>query len=439
MYVTPHGISNFTGNACYTLASFQLLMQCTEITQKIIDLYNKGNSNNKEKLRYLAAFINWYNTTTSTDGYLYIKDLMNLFLDKIYPNTNTEKYKGKIEFWGQKVHLQFKKQEDSNEFLTNLMGVYLDYFPDILKLYQIKIVDELLFFKSDKLANNNTTNKNFFTYSHNEYGIKKKLSKKILKRSIKPDYEGILNLSIPNSGNATFSNVFDSYFKIEFRENEDPFPTNRKIYYSTQKKIIDTSKYFFISFVRFISDYNENNNLITSKINIDIEQIPVDNFQINNKIYNLVGFINHLGKLMVHGHYIAHRKYKEIWYKCDDSSVGQIEGIMTSDNIYLKKSYILLYEEQTGRNSNIPMPISARRNNFTTIQLLIERLDFFYKNEISKKSKIDINLLFNLLYYKQILECLIKKGLLNFGQHINISSGNASLYLGIIKRILYKK
>ena len=142
---------------------------------------------------------------------------------------------------------------------------------------------------------------------------------------------------------------------------------------------------------------------------------------------------------MVHGHYIAHRKYKEIWYKCDDSSVGQIEGIMTSDNIYLKKSYILLYEEQTGRNSNIPMPISARRNNFTNIQLLIERLDFFYKNEISKKTKIDINLLFNLLYYKQILECLIKKGLLNFGQHINISSGNASLYLGIIKRILYKK
>ena len=90
--------------------------------------------------------------------------------------------------------------------------------------------------------------------------------------------------------------------------------------------------------------YNENNNSFKLR---QLITYPLNDFEINNKKYDLFGVVYHYGGINS-GHYTCVVKHNNIWVMCDDRRVYEIpqERVMSSN------AYILFYIAQESINNN---------------------------------------------------------------------------------------
>ena len=89
--------------------------------------------------------------------------------------------------------------------------------------------------------------------------------------------------------------------------------------------------------------YNENNNFKLKQL----ITYPINNFELENKKYDLFGVIYHYGSINS-GHYVCVVKYNNKWVLCDDRRVYEIE----EDRVMNSNAYILFYISQESINNN---------------------------------------------------------------------------------------
>lgn len=280
------GFKNY-GNTCYFNTCLQLLFNCDIFNNY---LYNLENIENK--------FLKGYCIT--------LKDNYNLNIDTIGPRI--------LYNYLKKNYNQFSNNDphDSSEALISLL-------------------DSL--FENLKLKNLHKIFNNFFNFE-----IKTNILCHETKHNfISKSKENIICLSIPETDNITFKECLKNY------NNEEIFNNDNKYYNDKINKYVDATKKvsiiyypYYLFFILKRYNFNIFSNKIENKISIPLE------YNFNEKLYNLIGFITQVGDLN-NGHYIAIIKKDNIWNLCNDDNIEIIDD-NTLQN-YLSISYILLFKK----------------------------------------------------------------------------------------------
>ncbi len=102
----------------------------------------------------------------------------------------------------------------------------------------------------------------------------------------------------------------------------------------SEEKIIESKKYFIVKLIIY---NNRRDKLKLNYINF------LDDISINNKKYELISFIVHIGRNLSSGHYINYSKINTKWYLFNDNEVKNV--IMSNEYFDGRTSpYILLYK-----------------------------------------------------------------------------------------------
>ena len=262
--------------------------------------------------------ISTYNV--SYEQYIKIKTFicLNKFFYKYYKN-NVEKSDiecfFKLNIPNSTNPYQFGSQQDSLEFLSNILNNLNELFLSNSKYFYFKQI-------------NINTHNNQFSFINN-----------ILE-----------NINIED--NRSLQQLIDLYLS------------------NTQKFYIDDKNelpmYFIIPLARFIANSNgtKRKQIITQVSNVeeninvsyyDLKGMNIDIKNINHELsnildhnkkitYTLKAFIIKLGTNLNSGHYITYRKIKGFWYICNDNTITR--NIRLDDALIAAKSaYIYLYEQ----------------------------------------------------------------------------------------------
>ena len=134
-------------------------------------------------------------------------------------------------------------------------------------------------------------------------------------------------LPIPNKKDITITDCINLYLEQEVLDGENKWyneKTNEYIIANKKIKIKTYPKIFILCFNRFTN----NGNKITNEISVS------EVLQIKKKKYNLYGICNHLGS-SGGGHYIAHCKNNNEWYRFNDGIVTKVTNLnLNSPSIY---------------------------------------------------------------------------------------------------------
>lgn len=310
-----------------------------EIYEKYISLISNTNKNliNSSYLffeNYESNYTQWSNASLndiiknrasyniSNNIYIKIKTFicLNIFFNKYYKN-NVEK--SNIEcFFRLDIPIstnpyQFGSQQDSLEFLSNILNNLNELFLSNSKYFYFKQI------------NIDATN-NKFSFTNN-----------ILEN---------ININIKNI--QSLQQLIDSYLG------------NTQQFYIDDKN--ELPMYFIIPLARFIANPNgtKRQQIITQVSNVE-ENINVSYYDLkgmnidiknithkwsdilnNRKIiqYKLKAFIIKIGPNLNSGHYITYRKIKGFWYICNDNTITK-NITLESALIAAKSAYIYLYEQ----------------------------------------------------------------------------------------------
>jgi ubiquitin carboxyl-terminal hydrolase 36/42 len=154
-------------------------------------------------------------------------------------------------------------------------------------------------------------------------------------KSIKSDNFTVLTLPCKNS----LSKSLASFLETEILTSENRFDceltcksktdASKTVYLSKLPKILILCLKRF-SYVARTGKCEKNRDLIDCEFKLEL----------NNKHYELVGTIDHIGKYIDGGHYIGKvRDVRNIWFECDDENIKEISDPINSNN------YILFYHE----------------------------------------------------------------------------------------------
>jgi len=419
------GILNL-GNTCFFNSFMQLFLRCNDIIVFIIN-YNIPNGINiekKSKIKNLKQFIRLY------------------FDDTISPNN--EILTDLVVKIANSIGFEIGAQQDAMEFF----GFFLDFYDLIFedKLKPFYKVDE-------KITMQRTTRKGNLNEKVDPKPTEKTMPSSYLNLPFKDKYY-IKNPKYSNDKLNLQDLLNDYCMKSIFPVTEQLPNENGKYIYSNEIEII-CSKYLFINLRREGLELNKNGKRVIGgtykdnrgkihenpiKFKIENEVTIPDTLTIpkNNKKYNLIGFYVHSGSESG-GHYYAYKKYDDRWYKFNDSSKEGPD--LKEEDFQLNKfqAKTLLYEEipsESGGGGSIAKQISVTQNITIPVDGIIKKIDSFYDIIIKDLSGIGtIQILFELCYYKKLLEC-IKDKIPNYGIVIDLTINNRTNFINILKQKL---
>jgi ubiquitin carboxyl-terminal hydrolase 8 len=158
-----------------------------------------------------------------------------------------------------------------------------------------------------------------------------------------------LTLPIPNKNNCTLHDCLDEFSISEELNKEN----NNQYYCSKDNKYTDAKKQMYIwrspkILVIHLARFT-NNGMKISKNNTSIDY-PLKDLTLESNVhlynrydkkYDLISVSIHMGGAGG-GHYVAYRKFNNIWYSCNDSHVSVVDEKKVIDN----NAYLLIYKEQ---------------------------------------------------------------------------------------------
>ena len=283
------GITN-NGNECFFNSVLQLMYQLKDFNN---ELRNFGNFNIASTY---VSFLDEYNRAISN-------------------NTKSIEAKDiKYQVFNKDKRRNHKTQEDAYEYLGYLLN-------DILKsIYSIEGIHP---------PKDNITNLINIEYNYIDQSLicdtKKNNSTDTFQMLILPINDFIYENGI----------TFNSYLELLSSEEINKLCETCNSNHDFLRQI----KYVFNKYVLIIMKiYDHSNN----KIIVNLDKLMTEQITLNDKQYNLIGFIVHIGNNPRSGHYMSYTKKHDKWIKYDDNITTVINDIndIKSD----ESKYIYLYE-----------------------------------------------------------------------------------------------
>jgi ubiquitin C-terminal hydrolase len=326
------GLSNL-GNTCFLNSAIQLLSNCHELTELIIDNKLEDDKNDdKKEIRFVKIFFKTINAMWEDNCQVTptgIKQSLGSYYDEYKSN----------------------HQQDSSEVLQRMIDLLhegLCYRADIkLKIppkMQQHIQDKISSYQQAYQYFDKVYSKNYSKIIEMLYGLYYIQLRCPICNYVSESFETFNNISIPmNSTCKTLFDCLDLFTKTEVIETDNKWECskcNRKINPEKKMHIWSLPKYLFI----FIKRFDNNLNKIRGFVDFPLSNLNLKQYCEESKSqhyrYDCIGVNNHLGSFRG-GHFNTCCKNPNgSWYCFDDENVEQLQH---KNEIKTENVYILLY------------------------------------------------------------------------------------------------
>ena len=349
------GILNL-GNTCYINVNIQLILNCTELNELLLEKFNTVKPN---ELLYSYLCILKRLNEIKNEQIIEIDNLENkndkICIRKLRLTSFIEKFRrifSQVSFNQQDClegltfildnfhnSLIIKKEDDYSLIMNNVR-----YNNDIMNtcIHQ---------FKND-ISKDHTLLFNLF-YSYVSNSIKCNDCQHTIYK-IEKYKEISLDIDNDNKDNNNLDKLFGKYFQPDILVGYK-CDKCKKTNCNKTIELLNTPRYLIIQLKRFIfhqekMQFNKLTTPIEYPLYLDLDDYLIKNNinqNINEKnVFNLSTVINHLGNGFNGGHYTSFHKIQEKWFHADDETIVEVDKEIIFTNKHKQDAYILIYEKQ---------------------------------------------------------------------------------------------
>ena len=293
-----------SGNNCFINSSLQSLYYIPEFRNLIMGQSIEIETKNKTLELYLGKY--------SKAEFNMIHDLGQYYRDR-QAGVSICEY---VKHFHTRLSFTLGRQEDASEFLQNLFKLIMNNTKTCLNVTLCE------------LFHNNVTTKSYYLYDDKKYDNVSSIYQLTLILIIKDNLQQSIDVNFKNE-------VIDDY-KIQIKSSIH----RTKLYRSYT--IDSISPYLIIQLKRF--NYIAPASFkITKRMNMPLKFIMNPEYitDTTKKVeYTLIGFIEHIGKTLMNGHYINYQIINNRWYRFSDSRVNILNKFPDTS-----KGYIYFYKK----------------------------------------------------------------------------------------------
>lgn len=299
----PIGFTNL-GNSCYINATLQMLFNIPEIRNLIAQKLKSYPVHAKSKSKH---FIEALNNSMGLDNTLNSSQILTRFLHELFANAGPGQLTANLAHTEE--HPIFA-QHDPDEALDIIIGM--------LEWYPIQVAEY------------------YFSPTLPEKGCRQDNG------SPTPDYKFSIQLG-EGLAPIDFQTIISQYFQKEQLPHEAKVQIDGKDVMGLEKtfRITNSPTHLFIHLKRFEAAHEGQLKKINRPVIFPGNKrilIPREDQQV---AYEIIGYINHLGKTMTSGHYTAHVKnyrdpeVEQRWILCNDEDVKESDPPNVSSDVYI--------------------------------------------------------------------------------------------------------